>query len=256
MQTSMSSLGNTTLACRTVRLASGAVIAPPDKPTGAKDRGGYSAKYRISPNDGARGTLISLCPFLAFLGKNQFELSHLLHEMERSTPWNGVGNDFYRDSLRPVLNKYGQEMNNQLVSDYLRAKELFEIIRNRVLGDDSSSVQDRVAIIRRLELLTGKEFRSTSEFHREVQAFIDNEGERLKSLGKRIHKARKAKGWTLKRLAAELGYRSHSAFILYEKDKRLPPKEVIEWLLAEEKNSSQDALHAQNVSTPSIYTQE
>jgi hypothetical protein len=143
-------------------------------------------------------------------------------------------------------------MTDQIASDYVRAKELYEVIRNRELGDDSSGIQNRVDIIRRLESLTRREFRNSSEFDRDVQTYIDNRGERLQSLGKRLRKARKAKRWTLKRLAAELGFRSHSAFILYEKNKRLPSKEVIEWLLAEERKCSQDALHAQNVSPPSL----
>jgi ribosome-binding protein aMBF1 (putative translation factor) len=126
-------------------------------------------------------------------------------------------------------------MNDQIMSDYLKTKELYEIIRNREFGDDPTSVQGRLDIIRQLEFITGKQFRTSSEFHREVQAYIDNGGERLKSLGKRIRKARKAKKWTLKRLAAELGFKSHSAFILYEQEKRLPAREVMEWLLREEK---------------------
>lgn len=153
--------------------------------------------------------------------------------------------------MRPVRDTREKEMNGQIMDVYIRAKELYEIICNHELGDESPSVQARVDIITQLELLTGMKFRNASEFHREVQAFIDNEGGRLKSIGKRLRKARKAKGWPQKRLAEELGFKSHSAFVMYEDDKRLPPKEVLEWLLAEEKKTSQDAPHAKNVSPPS-----
>jgi len=141
-------------------------------------------------------------------------------------------------------------MNDQNMELYLRAKRLYVIICNHELGDDSPGRQRRVDIIRELESITGKEFRNTSEFHQEVQAYIENRGERIKSLGTRIRRARKKKGWTLKQLSSSLGFKSHSAFILYEQDKRLPPKEVMEWLLSEERKISQDALYTQNVSAP------
>ena len=141
-------------------------------------------------------------------------------------------------------------MNDQSIELYLRVKKLNEIICNHEIGDDSSGIQRRVEIIRELESITGKEFRNTAEIHQVVQAYIDNKGERIKSLGKRIRRARKRKGLTLKQLSMSLGFRSHSAFILYEQDRRLPPKEVMEWLFSEERKSSQDALYTQNVSAP------
>lgn len=147
-------------------------------------------------------------------------------------------------------------MDDRIAGDYLRAKELYEHICCREYGEDSGSVQDRLEELRELERLTGREFRTSSEFHREVRAYIDNRGERLKSLGKRIRRARKARKWTLKRLASELGYRSHSAFIKFERDERLPPRELFEWVLAEERKTSQDALGDENVSPPSQYPQE
>lgn len=125
-------------------------------------------------------------------------------------------------------------MSDQITQDYLRVKELYEIICNRVLGDDSSGVQQKVEIIRELESITGKEFRNTAEFHQEVQAYIKNKGERIASLGARIKRARKRKKWSLKELAKNLGFRSHATFIMYEQNKRLPPKEVMEWLIQEE----------------------
>ncbi len=147
-------------------------------------------------------------------------------------------------------------MDDRIAGDYLRAQELYERICSRERGNDSGSTQNVLEMIRELEHLTGREFRTTSEFHREVQAYVENRGERLKSLGKRIRRARKARKWTLKRLASELGYRSHSAFVKFENDERLPPKEVIEWLLAEEKKASQEALGDENVSPPSNCSQE
>ena len=140
-------------------------------------------------------------------------------------------------------------MSDRITEDFLRAKQLYEIICNHELGDDSSSVQQRVDIIRELESITGKEFRNTSEFHREVQAYIKNKGERIVSLGARIRKARKRKGWSLKQLARNLGFRSHSTFIMYEQNKRLPPKEVMEWIIQEE--NALGAHPTQNVTPPS-----
>ena len=122
-------------------------------------------------------------------------------------------------------------MTDKNASNYLKVKELYGVICNHELGDDFSSVQRRVDIIRELESITRKEFRNTSEFHEVVQAYIKNKGERIKSLGKRIKRARKKNKMTLKQLASHLGFKSHSAFIMYEKDMRLPPNEVIQWLL-------------------------
>jgi len=139
-------------------------------------------------------------------------------------------------------------MSDQITQDYLRAKELYDIICNRVLGDDSPGVQQRVEIIRELESITGKEFRNTSEFHQEVQAYIKNKGERISSIGARIKKARKRGNWSLSQLARSLGFRSHSTFIMYEQNKRLPPKEVMEWLLQEE--NALGAHPMQNVTPP------
>jgi ribosome-binding protein aMBF1 (putative translation factor) len=143
------------------------------------------------------------------------------------------------------LAKGGRNMSDQNTEDYLRAKEPYKIICNHELGDDSSGVQQRVAIIRELESITGKDFRNTAEFHREVQAFIEKKGERVLSLGVRLKKARKKKGWTQKQLADHLGFKAHSTFIMYEQNKRIPPKEVLEWLLREEK--ALGALPTQNV---------
>lgn len=179
-----------------------------------------------------------------------------LHTVQRCAAPTAAKNVFGRTSTRAAKVRHGRNMNDHVLSDYLRAKKLYGLICNHELGGDSTRVQERLDVVRQLECLVGKTFRNSAEFHREVQAYIDNGGERLKSLGKRIRRARKAKKWTLKRLASELGYRSHSAFIKFEKDKRLPPKELIEWLLAEERRTSQDALRDENVSTPSIYSQE
>ena len=141
-------------------------------------------------------------------------------------------------------------MSGQNIENYLRAKRLYEIICNHELGDDSSGVQQRVDIIGELESITGKQFRNSAEFHQEVQAYIDNRGARIGPLGTRLRKARKRAGLTIKELATSLGFRSHSAFILYEQGKRLPPKEVIEWLQAEEKKGPKNAPSGQNVSAP------
>jgi len=140
-------------------------------------------------------------------------------------------------------------MSDQITQDYLRVKELYEIICNRVLGDDSSGVQQKIEIIRELESITGKEFRNTSEFHQEVQAYIKNKGERILSLGARLKKARKRKGWSLMQVARNLGFRSHATFIKYEQNKAMPPKEVMEWLLQEE--NAPGAHPTQNVTPPS-----
>ena len=138
-------------------------------------------------------------------------------------------------------------MTDKNASNYLKVKELYGVICNHELGDDFSGVQRRVDIIRELESITRKEFRNTSEFHEIVQAYINKKGERIKSLGKRIKRARKKNKMTLKQLAFHLGFKSHSAFIMYEKDKRLPPNEVIQWLLKVE--NPQNAQFGENDST-------
>ena len=140
-------------------------------------------------------------------------------------------------------------MSDQITEDYLRAKELYEIICNHELGDDSSGVQQQVEIIRELESITGKDFRNTAEFHLEVQAYINKKGERIASLGTRIRKARKRKKWSLKQLSQNLGFRAHSTFSMYEQNRRVPPKEVMEWLIQEE--NALGTHPTQNVTPPS-----
>jgi len=51
-----------------------------------------------------------------------------------------------------------------------RVKELYSVISNKQLGDES--LQRRVDIVRELERLTGQEFLSTSDFHGKIISWL------------------------------------------------------------------------------------
>jgi len=86
-----------------------------------------------------------------------------------------------------------------------RVRNLYAIIVNGELGDDEDSLMNRVCIVRELEKITGKQFRTTAEFHREVSAFIARKGRVRESVGSQIRRARAKAGLTMKGLAKELG---------------------------------------------------
>ena len=86
-----------------------------------------------------------------------------------------------------------------------RARNLYTIIVNGELGDDEDSVFKRVCIVRELEKITGKQFRNTAEFYREVSAFLARKSKIKESVGTQIRHARIKAGLTMKGLAKELG---------------------------------------------------
>jgi hypothetical protein len=53
-----------------------------------------------------------------------------------------------------------------------RVKSLYSIIANRQLGNDPESLQTRVDIIRELEKITRKGFKSTDDFHAKINAWL------------------------------------------------------------------------------------
>ena len=53
-----------------------------------------------------------------------------------------------------------------------RVKSLYSIIANRQLGNDPESLQTRVDIIRELERITRQDFKSTTDFHSKINAWL------------------------------------------------------------------------------------
>jgi len=120
-----------------------------------------------------------------------------------------------------------------MTDEYLveRAKRLYEIIVNRELGDDENCMCNRVCIVGELESITGKKFRNTAEFHREVGAFLARKNRDTESIGTRIRRARKKSGLTMRGLAKELGV-SEKMIQRWElnADGYVPNPAVMEWL--------------------------
>ena len=101
---------------------------------------------------------------------------------------------------------------------------------NRELGDDEDSVCKRVCIVRELEKITGKQFRNTAEFHREVGAYLARKSRIKETDGGRLRRARKRAKLTIEVLAAELGV-TERTIIRWEKNDGPPlSTRAVEWL--------------------------
>ena len=61
------------------------------------------------------------------------------------------------------------------MTDIERAGAFYKIINDGILGDNEEGTYRRFLAIRALETITGKQFNTTADFHREVSAFLENE---------------------------------------------------------------------------------
>jgi ribosome-binding protein aMBF1 (putative translation factor) len=134
-----------------------------------------------------------------------------------------------------------QEIENAVA----RVSRLYAIIVNGELGDDENGLFNRVCIVRELEKITGKQFRDTAEFHREVSAFLAKKSRISESVGTQIRRARIRAGLTMKSLAKELKV-SMKMVQRWELNVNgyVPNPSVIEWL----NKSSLDAKVAKTTS--------
>ena len=114
-------------------------------------------------------------------------------------------------------------------TEVARAKNLYTIIVNRELGDDEDSVCKRVCIVRELEKITGKQFRNTAEFHREVGAYLARKSRIKETDGARLRRARQRGGLTIKELAVELGVTKRTV-IRWETNESPFADNAVEWL--------------------------
>lgn len=79
------------------------------------------------------------------------------------------------------------------------AKRLYGLITNNCLSDEQ--IQDRVQIIRRLESITGHDFKSTADFIQKMDDYLLSD----ETAGQKLLAIRKDKGWSLARMGAFLG---------------------------------------------------
>ena len=110
-----------------------------------------------------------------------------------------------------------------------RVKDLYAIIVNGELGDDANGTSTRVEIVRDLERLTGKQFRSTSEFHNEVSAFLARKSRVNETIGTRLKRARRKAKMTQDALATLCGV-TRRTVINWEMNETPPSPAALGWL--------------------------
>ncbi len=95
---------------------------------------------------------------------------------------------------------------------------------------DPESVQFRISLIRRLEEVLGKEFRSTKEARESVAHYLDGFDGRRLPVAQAIKRKRKKLRLTQRQLAISLGFKDHTLISKYEKGERTPSEAVLNWL--------------------------
>ena len=114
-----------------------------------------------------------------------------------------------------------------------RAKSLYSSIVGRDPGRGMAAISE-------LERITGRQFRNTADFHREMEAFFTR-GDRIwEKTGMRIHQARKKARLTQGGLAELLGVHKRT-IIRWEKNEISPSPKALEWL------NGQSALYGEKV---------
>lgn len=127
-----------------------------------------------------------------------------------------------------------------------RVKRLYTIIVNGELGDDENGLFNRVCIVRELEKITGKQFRDTAEFHREVSAFLAKKSRIKETDGTRFRRARQRGGLTIKELAVELGVTKRTV-IRWERNESPLSEIAVEWLNAPESKNPEKGPYGEKV---------
>lgn len=112
-----------------------------------------------------------------------------------------------------------------------RVRDLYAIIVNGELRDDANSVQKRVTVIEELEQTTHKRFRTMSEFHNEVSAFLAHKSRINESIGTRIRRVRRKAKLTQDALAGLL-HVTRRTVINWETNATPPSPAALEWLNA------------------------
>lgn len=115
------------------------------------------------------------------------------------------------------------------ITEVERAKNLYGILANGEIGDDQNGTCNRFLIVRELERITGKEFRDTAQFHREVCAFMARKSRNHETEGGRFRRARQGAGLTIKQLACELGVTKRTV-IRWERNESPLSASAVEWL--------------------------
>jgi DNA-binding XRE family transcriptional regulator len=110
-----------------------------------------------------------------------------------------------------------------------RAKNLYGIIVNGEIGNDQNGTCSRFMVVRELEKITGKEFRDTAQFHREICAFIARKSRVNETEGTRFRHARQRAELTIKGLAIALGVTKRTV-IRWERNESPLSEIAIEWL--------------------------
>jgi DNA-binding XRE family transcriptional regulator len=88
------------------------------------------------------------------------------------------------------------------------ARRLYRLIDVGCLTDDSNGTQDKVNIIRRLEEITGQEFKNTEDFHAKMKDYFKSDEKQ----GKKLHDFRQERRWSLATLGAYIGVSRQFAY--------------------------------------------
>lgn len=105
-----------------------------------------------------------------------------------------------------------------------------QIISNPNRPWDQQSFEWRTQLVRSLENALGFDFKSTRDFRRKLNDFLEDCDFRKRDITLRIKAARKKLKLTQKQLAKQLGYKSHVTIAHFEKGSRYPSKRVFQWL--------------------------
>ena len=100
---------------------------------------------------------------------------------------------------------------------------------------DADSVQLRIIDLCKVEKILRTKFKRSQDLRREVEAYLKKYKDRKESIGKRIRRARKKKGWTQEQLAKHLSISSRVSISHYERGIRPVPEKVMRWLEKMEK---------------------
>ena len=115
-------------------------------------------------------------------------------------------------------------------TEVARAKDLYGIIVNGELGDNTDGLGKRVSMVQELEKIMHTDFRTAAEFHREVSAFLARKSRVRETEGSRLRRARRKANLPILALADKLGVNKRT-IIRWEKNDGPPlSTRAVEWL--------------------------
>ena len=111
-----------------------------------------------------------------------------------------------------------------------RIRRDYEWLMECSWSTDSQETQLRLEVLRFLEKELKKDFHSTHKLREIMDAFFSGDDRRKLPVHERIKRARRKRHLTQGGLAKQLGFKGHSAINQFEKGKRRPTQNVVDWL--------------------------